>query len=69
LRDAKVLRNYLNLTTEGRKAHLDLITHLKMIEAMIKEAKDWIDKKNLPRYTDVKKHNMINGQIGSKYLN
>mgnify|MGYP003154093031 CR=1 FL=1 len=69
LRDDKILRNYLNLTLEGRKAHLDLIAHLKMMEAMINEAKDWIDEKKLPRYSDVKKHNMINGQYGSKYLN
>lgn len=69
LRDDKVLRNYKNLTPDGQKAHLELISYLKMMESLVEKTKAWIDEKNLPTHSDIKKHNMINSQYRSEYMN
>ena len=69
LRDAKVLRNFLNLTKKGQSAHLDYIAHLEMLRGILNKADKMIAKRNLPTFQDVKKHNLINGSENSKYLN
>ena len=68
LRESKILRTYLNLSKKGRTAHLDLIAHLNMLESLVISGKKWIDEKKLPRYKDLKKHNLIHGSENSQYL-
>ena len=43
LRDAKVLRNFLNLTKKGQSAHLDYIAHLEMLRRKRKEREEFIE--------------------------
>ena len=39
-----------------------------MLESLVISGKKWIDEKKLPRYEDIKKHNLIHGSENSQYL-